>query len=259
MICSISAGKCGSNWLDRLRSNKGFPTGDNLDLDHFLKNNDDDSPKSNPSEDRPVKNRKAVAENSGESGDDKEEWFGIMNNVLSDLFNMDEPNQSYKLSGKKSSRKQTNPKFCLVSTSNNVEEQSSGCERKDENAQVENEIKEEENVNNADCGENEEGERGELLGYSRNEVTVIDTSCPEWKFEKLVYRKRNVWKVREKKGKSRIVGRKKRKGNGSDGNFDSKKKLKLSNGEDCIISSKHVRLFVSVIVCIIFEFSSFVN
>lgn len=131
-------------------------------------------------------------------------------------------------------------------TSSNVEEEQScgGCERKDENAQIENKLKEEvdgeENVNNA--VEMEDGEREELLGYSRNEVTVIDTSCTEWKFEKLVYRKRNVWKVREKKGKSRMIGlgRKKRKANGADANVDTKKKFKLNSQEDCIFSSKHV-------------------
>lgn len=251
MICSMSTGKSCSNWLDRLRSNKGFPVGDDLELDHFLENKDSNlKSKSNSSES--TQNRKAATEEicgENENGDDKGEWFGIMNNVLSDLFIMGESNddQSCKFSRKKISRKQTNPKFCLVSrmTSSNVEEEQScgGCERKDENAQIENKLKEEvdgeENVNNA--VEMEDGEREELLGYSRNEVTVIDTSCTEWKFEKLVYRKRNVWKVREKKGKSRMIGlgRKKRKANGADANVDTKKKFKLNSQEDCIFSSKH--------------------
>ncbi|KAJ0103541.1 hypothetical protein Patl1_05285 [Pistacia atlantica] len=213
----ISTANAAPNWLDRLRSTKGFPTGDNLDLDHFLRNNDHDTPKPNSFESN-LSDCKRVVEN----GDEKEEeWLGIMTNVLSDLFNMGEPNPRFK----KSCRKQANPKLCLVST----EDQSSGCMRKAENAPVEIEAK------NIEI--EEDGER-ELVGYSRNEVTVIDTSCAEWKFEKLVFRKRNVWKVREKKGKSRVIGRKKRKANGCDGIVHAKKKLKLSNGAP----SKHVTL-----------------
>lgn len=247
MICSILTGKSGSNWLDRLRSNKGFPVGDDLELDHFLENKDS-NPKSKPNSSESIQNRKGVTEEiCGEN--ENGEWFGFMNNVLSDLFIMGESNhnRSCKFSRKKISRKQTNPKFCLVSrmTSSNIEEEQSsgGCVGKDENAQIENELKEEvhgqENVNN--MAEMEDGEREELLGYSRNEVTVIDTSCTEWKFEKLVYRKRNVWKVREKKGKSRMIGlgRKKRKANGADANVDAKKKFKLNSQEDCTFSSKH--------------------
>ncbi|PQQ04430.1 hypothetical protein Pyn_41105 [Prunus yedoensis var. nudiflora] len=43
------------------------------------------------------------------------------------------------------------------------------------------------------------------------EVTVIDTSCGVWKTEKVVFRRKNVWKVREKKAKVRKFGRRKRK------------------------------------------------
>ncbi|KAK3232026.1 hypothetical protein Dsin_003907 [Dipteronia sinensis] len=269
MICSISTSKCGSNWLDRLRSTKGFPTADGLDLDHFLSNNnpnpDPNSPESTQSDEKPVcENRKEISSDRNGNDGGESEWFGIMSNVLSDLFNTDgggEPDRSRR---KKSSRKQTNPRICLVSTAaaaaEEEEERSSGwCERKDENAPAENA-----NVSNAvdrggdgDCGNEEEeggggefdkggGER-ELFGFSRNEVTVIDTSCMDWKFEKLVYRKRNVWKVREKKGKSKIVGRKRRKGSGCDGNVsvDGKKKMKVSNsdanggGGGCASPSKH--------------------
>ncbi|TQD94526.1 hypothetical protein C1H46_019771 [Malus baccata] len=50
-----------------------------------------------------------------------------------------------------------------------------------------------------------------MKGYSRSEVTVIDTSCGVWKTDKLVFRRKNVWKVREKKVKGRSSGRHKRK------------------------------------------------
>ncbi|KAM7278760.1 hypothetical protein ACFE04_005894 [Oxalis oulophora] len=43
-------------------------------------------------------------------------------------------------------------------------------------------------------------EKEELFEFSRSEVTVIDTSFDVWKFDKLLFRKKNVWKVRDKKG-----------------------------------------------------------
>ncbi|KAJ6760419.1 FANTOM PROTEIN, partial [Salix purpurea] len=124
------------------------------------------------------------------------------------------------------------------------------CVRKDQNALVATgSLNSDKNSNNVDCGVDEdddeedveeEKEKGfgvsgdkELKGYSRSEVTVIDTSCQVWKFDKLVFRKKNVWKVRDKKGKSWVFGSKKRKvidlesanGNGA------KKKAKVSNLE----------------------------
>ncbi|KAM7280851.1 hypothetical protein ACFE04_007985 [Oxalis oulophora] len=37
-------------------------------------------------------------------------------------------------------------------------------------------------------------EKEELFGFSRSEVTVIDTSFDVWKFDKLLFRKKNVRK-----------------------------------------------------------------
>ena len=47
----------------------------------------------------------------------------------------------------------------------------------------------------------EEEEKGhlDLLGCSQTEFTVIDTSLPSWKLEKMLHRRKNVWKIREKK------------------------------------------------------------
>ncbi|XP_021300776.1 uncharacterized protein LOC110429180 isoform X2 [Herrania umbratica] len=243
MLCSISTGKSGSNWLDRLRSSKGFPTGDNLDLDHFLTNpNPSDSPitdasnspnsntESTHSNDKELQNRKAPPPEvvSSEPAGDKE-WFGIMSNVLSELFNMGDQAQTSRFSRKKTSRKQTNPKICIIKTSNvnTSEEQKSSSDsvRKDENIpasttslnskeEAKREWKEEgDDYNVEEEEQDEEKEKGEreLLGYSRSEVTVIDTSCDVWKVDKLIFRRKNIWKVKDKKGKSRIVGRKKRK------------------------------------------------
>lgn len=74
----------------------------------------------------------------------------------------------------------------------------------------------------------------DLSGFSRTEVTVIDTSCGSWKFEKMLFRRKNVWKVRDKKSKGMInIGRKKRKAStllGED-TFSIEKKPKLSSGQ----------------------------
>ncbi|KAJ7959429.1 Fantom protein [Quillaja saponaria] len=226
MLCSAPAGKkSGSKWLDRLRSNKGIPTGDNLDLDYFLTDHpntfsDSDLVRSNSEsthlDQRHFPNGNEPSEISNNNGD--KQWVGIMSNVLCELFNMGGyPTQSSKLSRKKCSRKQTNPKFCVISSpSNNVLEKSADFCRKDENipakSSFDNDMMDmkEENMEDGNI-EEDKGDKEELSGYSRSEVTVIDTSSPGWKFEKLVFRRKNVWKVREKKGRSNFFGRKKRK------------------------------------------------
>ncbi|GMJ13623.1 hypothetical protein HRI_005031400 [Hibiscus trionum] len=241
MLCSIPTGKSSSNWLDRLRSSKGFPTADNLDLDHFLANpnppgspviNASDSPNSNAesthSNDKQLQNPKPPPPEvtSGEPSGDKE-WFGIMSNVLSELFNMGEQSQTSRFPKKKSSRKQTNPRICIfnIPDVNPTEEQKSSSDnvRKDkdvlvstrssssrEEANRESEQGSENNNVKEEEAEDKGGER-ELVGYSRSEVTVIDTSCEVWKVDKLIFRRKNIWKVKDKKGKPRTIGRKKRK------------------------------------------------
>ncbi|KAH1037889.1 hypothetical protein J1N35_039632 [Gossypium stocksii] len=255
MLCSIPTAKSGSNWLDRLRSSKGFPTGDNLDLDHFLANpNPSDSPITNAS-DSPNSNSESTHSNDGQLQNPKppppeaipsdpegdKEWFGIMSNVLSELFNMGEKAQTSRFSRKKASRKQTNPRICTFKT---PEEQKSSSDnvRNDKDILVSTrssnsreESKEAGENNNVEEDKEEgegEGER-ELKGYSRSEVTVIDTSCPVWKVDKLIFRRKNIWKVKDKKGKSRTIGRKKRKPPPSDLNNVgiSNKKPKISSLE----------------------------
>ncbi|KAK9045102.1 hypothetical protein V6N11_058991 [Hibiscus sabdariffa] len=232
-------GKSGSNWLDRLRSSKGFPTADNLDLDHFLANpnppgspitNASDSPNSNAesthSNDKQLQNPKPPPPEVISSGD--KQWFGIMSNVLSELFNMGEQAQTSRFSRKKSSRKQTNPRICISHTPgvNSTEQQKSSSENvskdkdilvsmrslssREEAKRVSEQGSENNNVREEEEEGKGEGER-ELVGFSRSEVTVIDTSCEVWKVDKLIFRRKNIWKVKDKKGKSRTTGRKKRK------------------------------------------------
>lgn len=263
MLCSFPTGKSGSKWLDRLRSNKGFPAADDVDLDHFLTNHQNsfsDSPLPNPSNTsnsnsessqshskRVNSDRSHAAETSSESGD--KEWLGAMTNVLCDLFNMGElTDKNSRFSGKKSARKQANPKFCDVSTPTSANDIDSIG--KDEYVQAatvslhsDNNSNIGANANWDDHGEEEKektsgggggGSDRELKGYSRSEVTVIDTSFEVWKFDKLVFRRKNIWKVRDKKGKSWTVGTKKRKGNhleSGNGDVGSKKKVKTSKTE----------------------------
>ncbi|KAA3464684.1 rho GTPase-activating protein gacZ-like isoform X1 [Gossypium australe] len=274
MLCSIATAKSGSNWLDRLRSSKGFPTGDNLDLDHFLANpNPSNSPITNAS-DSPNSNSESTHSNDGQLQNPKppppeaissdpegdKEWFGIMSNVLSELFNMGEQAQTSRFSRKKASRKQTNPRICTLKT---PEEQKSSSDnvRNDKDILVSTrssnsreESKEAVENNNVEEDKEEgegEGER-ELKGYSRSEVTVIDTSCPVWKVDKLIFRRKNIWKVKDKKGKSRTIGRKKRKPPPSDLNnvgISNKKpkisglelrSLKETSGRECGSPANHM-------------------
>ncbi|KAK7317078.1 hypothetical protein RJT34_01007 [Clitoria ternatea] len=171
MLCSVQTAKSGSNWLDRLRSNKGIPTGDDLDLDSFLLTAHSHSPRARPN--NPPRARPSEAHDRP------------MSTVLAELFNM---GATLTKTSKKCPRKQTNPKIFIPSSSSAAAAPSREAAVPEEEEAV------------ADRGE-EEG--NELKGFTKSEVTVIDTSCPGWKVDKLVFRKNNVWKVRERKPKSK--------------------------------------------------------
>lgn len=147
---------------------------------------------------------------------------------------------------KRGSRKQLNPRFFAASTSsefNNVS--GSGDERRkdksaspmsDDQSRVEmKEVNDQVKLLEQDLLVSEEEEKmdANLLGFSRSEVTVIDTSCAPWKCDKLLFRKKNVWKVRDKRTKTIHLGKKKRKANDADdGNIGGIKKQKVSSGEE---------------------------
>ncbi|XP_059667319.1 uncharacterized protein LOC132312815 isoform X2 [Cornus florida] len=283
MLCSISTAKSGSNWLDRLRSSKGFPAGDDLDLDQFLNhpnpnlsnssetnvsnsNPSNIDPKSNSnsteSDGRPVLECKKTTEIPKQNGE--QEWR-VTSNVLAELFNMGESDDFSKINGKKSSRKQPNPKICVLSTSNSAEDEkcsdhfgrdegvsaalpSSG----DNSCSQVKQMSDQTRKGNFDV--EEEKSHVDLSAFSRTEVTVIDTSCPSWKFEKLLFRRKNVWKVRDKKSKSANMGRKKRKVSPANENFDGEKRpkhaivqcssAKEANGQECLEPSLEGHLLV---------------
>ncbi|KAL7108157.1 hypothetical protein ACP275_06G097800 [Erythranthe tilingii] len=206
MLCPAPTGKSGKSWLDRLRTAKGFPENGVNDLEQFLQN------PNSPTHEMPQSKPNSASISDPPEGKD-EQLFSMMSNVLNELFNFgDKCSNSAKV--KKSARKQTNPRICAVP--NNGGDASNAASVKvallrsgDSNSGVEG-VRELCKWDN-EGGEEGFGRDGNLIGFSRTEVTVIDTSYECWKFDKLLYKKKNVWKVRDKKGKCEIVGSKKKK------------------------------------------------
>ncbi|XP_010454767.1 PREDICTED: uncharacterized protein LOC104736472 [Camelina sativa] len=251
MLSSITDDKpVASTWLTRLRLNRGLTTTDDddasgnpLTLDDFLRRNHHteitgtssafDSPPS-----APIRSDPELAESPSEEPNPGE-WYGVMTDVLSELFNFDGgggASKSSTIQGKKKKklpRKQSNPRHCSLDTPEedvvvplanhqkitdancvpSVREFATSSYNKKPPAK---EIRErrrsvvaEEEGEGVEEEEEEKGEK-DLVGFSRSEVTVIDTSFKVWKSEKLVFRRRNVWKVRDKKGKSKVVSKTKK-------------------------------------------------
>ena len=182
MICSPRSNKPGSNWLDRLRSNIGIPTDDNLDLDTFLLNLATHSPQPRPI--KPLRHRPPITH------DDPP-----LTAVLAHLFNPG----AVTLTSRKCPRKQTNPKIFLPSSTTTITVNTPASVPADAAVEVENR-----GVEGEDCEE-------DFKGFTKSEVTVIDTSCPVWKVDKFVFRKNSVWKIRERKHKNKFVAKKKKK------------------------------------------------
>ncbi|XP_061364064.1 uncharacterized protein LOC133307552 [Gastrolobium bilobum] len=201
MLCSARTGKSGSNWLDRLRSNKGIPTGDDLDLDSFLLTTHSHSPQPRPN--NPTRTRPSEIHDPP------------MSTLLAELFNMG--NATLTQTSKKCPRKQTNPKFFLASSSTDTRNVTAGGGAVPSTLSDAAEAEREEEETAVDRGEEEEendNDGNELKGFTRSEVTVIDTSCTGWKVDKFVFKKNNVWKVRERKPKTKYFAKKK-KSNGT--------------------------------------------
>ncbi|CAI9086983.1 OLC1v1020931C1 [Oldenlandia corymbosa var. corymbosa] len=244
MLCSVpgSSGKSTSGWLSRLRSSKGFPPDTDLNLDQFLtkhhkhKDAQDDlfSVSSNaavPSQPEPSSSRRNPAAGMPIPSQNQHAMCNIVSNVLAELFVMEGSDAVPKL---KCSRKQPNPRFCgslnspAFSCINNNDAAALSTDHpaaKIHSASaspVSNEglVKFVENLNSGEEDYEDEEAKGKgksfnLSGFSRTEVTVIDTSVASWKFEKMLFRKKNVWKVRDKKGSktANLTKKKKRKMN----------------------------------------------
>ncbi|CAN6480491.1 unnamed protein product [Victoria cruziana] len=225
MICPVSQSNSGLNWLDRLRTSKGFPVGNETGLEAFLDANAPPSDQvASSGDDRSValsrpdisgesaKVRVRVKRGRAPIGRDKGDWFAILSGVLAELFNMGDPRRSMVMDDKRTCRKQKNPKTCTILCSTNggdrnaaVSPQTSVSGTKDKETVELDSVhrrprrKSGKNVLKAD--EKEEGSANvrspELDSCSCTVVTVIDSSFPGWKFGKAISRKGNDWRIRE--------------------------------------------------------------
>lgn len=249
MLCSIAAATTttpkptSNNWLDRLRSSRGFPEATDLDLDHALSNLADSGPsdppphKSDDDSSNAVESKSAVNRAGASPENGNPDWLGIMSSVIAELFIMgdSESRNASQIRTKRSSRKQRNPRICAVPKPPLGAEEDDGelllprgLARREEGAAAGTppatlicggrsggggfEVKATAERDNAGCEDAEREEYHEdLKAFSRSEVTVIDTSCASWKFDRMLFRRKNVWKVREKKRKGASAGMKKKR------------------------------------------------
>ncbi|KAL8153495.1 hypothetical protein V2J09_011255 [Rumex salicifolius] len=231
----------GANWLDRLRSSRGFPPADTLDLNQFISGQGSPSTVVEP---RRLASLHAVDEEEEEEEEGEGEDENV-NDILCELFAMGGGGRRRKGRGRvetsncsgnwrKSSRKQQNPRF-WDATASSKKSSNGGCsddlsKRKDKKGLNRNNNKLASSGDNSlnqhrklrdskdpgELGQDVEEKEEDLKGYSKSEVTVIDSSIQGWKIELLVFRKRkskskSVWKVREKTNKSRSLVNPRRK------------------------------------------------
>ncbi|KZV43116.1 hypothetical protein F511_04508 [Dorcoceras hygrometricum] len=224
MLCSFPSLKTGSSWLNRLRTAKGFPDNGACDLEDFLR-----KPHSSSS-DAPT----PCPDKTPNFDSTKDEDLTLFS-VICELFNFGDSCCSSK-KVKRSTRKQVNPRVCAFSDNGNADINNIDAAKTfgraasrsgDSNGGVA-----DSKVSNE---RNDEGDERDvdLPGFSRTEVTVIDTSYEQWKFEKLLLRKKNVWKVRDIKRKSEILGSKKRRKLSGcvEDERHAKKKLKVQDAD----------------------------
>ncbi|CAH9070746.1 unnamed protein product [Cuscuta epithymum] len=244
----------GSKWLDRLRSSKGFPHSDFVNLEHFLLHHTStslNSPPINPALPRSEDISSELCSNGAElekepvleaSVDDRgTKLVNAFSHVLSELFNMGE--SSNYAAHKKESRKQSNPRIFSAFTSVEFSNVSGSRDERgkqriaspisDDQTRVEMNGQVKLLEQGQDLVVSEERMDANLLGYSRCEVTVIDTSCAPWKFDKLLFRKKTAWKVCDKRTNTLYLGKKKKRDvSAEDNNVGGMKKQNVSIGEE---------------------------
>ncbi|CAM8925237.1 unnamed protein product [Rhodiola kirilowii] len=194
------------NWLDKLRKVNGLTSEDDgQSLDYFLSIQQQQQQQQVHDVDddlHPVRRRASQPES--EPQDENDVSTG-MANMLSNLFS--DGGCGDRISNFKAPRKQPSPKICVFSAS--VEEKGSNESdrvvddddvfgRKDVNRNRN--VKSKRKVRPGMEEVEEEGRRFEdcdLVGFSRTDVCIIDSSSPLWKFDKYLFRKKNVWKARD--------------------------------------------------------------
>ncbi|GAA0166185.1 hypothetical protein LIER_40136 [Lithospermum erythrorhizon] len=200
MLCSISTKKSNSKWLDRLRSSKGFTS----------QNQTDPQPHFSSSQPTSIK---STVESTEVHGSQRETPF--LGDFIAKMFAFGPDTCDFPI--KKAPRKMPNPRsYKNGDLDLRVLQRSDDCSRN---------VVEKKGVFVGggkvvlekkrffeEGGEVVVGKKGffdeedekmdwNLSGFSRTEVSVIDTSYKGWKFEKVLFRKKSVWRVRDRNSK----------------------------------------------------------
>ncbi|KAK9145965.1 hypothetical protein Sjap_005868 [Stephania japonica] len=119
MSCSTSTTKSTTNWLDRLRSSKGFPPlNDDADLEDFLSRNPNSDPHSTPQNtDQNQVTDRPKQHDPDENRTKRDDWFDIMSSALAELFVMGESRRSGCRETRSSRKKRQNPRLCAIPAS----------------------------------------------------------------------------------------------------------------------------------------------
>ncbi|KAG1365690.1 hypothetical protein COCNU_12G006900 [Cocos nucifera] len=179
-----------------------------------------DAPLSQPPGEKPAATRRrrkqqpppreeSAAENKIAAGE-KEQLFDLMSSALAELFIMGDRSATGILrASRRSARKQPNPKACVPSASASIDGSflagaPAACHVPPATSPSSADNSVAEAKKSRTKARRKRGTTGspvesDLSTYSKTEVTVIDTSSPGWKSEKLIFRKGMVWKVRDKK------------------------------------------------------------
>nr|XP_043613315.1 uncharacterized protein LOC122585262 isoform X1 [Erigeron canadensis] len=253
-----------STWLQRLYTSKGFQ-----DSDHFLSN------KIDPPTHHTIPTKNIPQKHTNNNNNENQNGSDLINNILSELFCMGDYENPTRIIKKKITRKQHCPRFYVVPKNPDTFEkvnvsvpQNPGVVRKvkvsvpqipdafgkvkvpvpltltgEKKVRVKVKVKRREVVEEEE-EEEEEGEDWDASGYSQTEVTVIDTSVSDWKFDRVLYRKKktNVWKVGDTKGKGVLrncgFGNKRKRDDNENVNDVYKKKKKLKFREENDVEKK---------------------
>nr|XP_043613316.1 uncharacterized protein LOC122585262 isoform X2 [Erigeron canadensis] len=184
-----------SNWLRRLHASKGFPDTDDTDLEGFLsglyKHVDRDL--------APTVTRNDLDKSADSAMRGFNDVFSeLTENTKRNLRNSDKISWSFPLKWTVKRRrtvKKVNQdlKIALFPLARTLK-------RKRTVREVNRERKSGEHVKVEEKGDLD------LSGSLKTEVTIIDTSNRSWISEKTLYRRKNVWEVGDKKGKSLMSG-----------------------------------------------------
>ncbi|URE41398.1 hypothetical protein MUK42_17320 [Musa troglodytarum] len=134
---------------------------------------------------------------AGAVADKRQRLFDLLVGVLAELFVVGESPVVQALKAKKGAPKQPNPRVCISSPSASIDGYRAPPATSPPSS-ADNSV--------ADATKNRRKRSTAAFpvdldssACSRTDVTVIDTSCPGWKSEKLILRKGATWKVRDKK------------------------------------------------------------